>query len=37
VEVTTAYKPILPLVKLPTIEITSTSKRTLLVDIEAVQ
>jgi hypothetical protein len=37
VEVTTAYKPILPLVKLPPIEITSTSKRTLLVDIEAVQ
>jgi hypothetical protein len=37
VKVTTSYKPIVPLVKLPPIEITSTSKRTLLVDIEAVQ
>jgi hypothetical protein len=36
VKVTTSYIPIVPLVNLPPIEITSTSKRTLLVDIEAV-
>jgi hypothetical protein len=37
VQVTASFKPIVPLVKLPPIDITSTSKRTLLVDIDAVQ
>ncbi|HEY69338.1 MAG TPA: pilus assembly protein [Anaerolineae bacterium] len=37
VKVTTSYKPIVPLVNLPPIEVTSTSKRTLLVNIDAVQ
>ena len=37
VKVTTSYKPIVPLVDLPPIEVTSTSKRTLLVNIDAVQ
>jgi hypothetical protein len=37
VQVTASYEPIVPLVELPSIDITSTSRRTILVDIDAVQ
>lgn len=36
VRVTASYRPIVPLVNLPELTISSTSKRTILVDIDAI-
>jgi hypothetical protein len=37
VSVTASFQPLVPLVRLPPIEFTSTSKRTILVDVDAVK